>query len=147
MGAATSMPTILIVSPAVVEPLAEDQLAGFVQHQQLVVVLPDGDVELLLGVHVVAFPQGVVLGPAPLEWGLGMHWSMCACVCELQSRGFMCKPMSCQRVWESAFGHRPCYGVAWYTGGNTCAPLFGFCTIVPGWATAMLSTSTMDTYV
>ena len=81
MGAATSMPTIFIVSPALVEPLAEDQLAGFVQHQQLVVVLLDGDVELLLGVHVVAFPQGVVLGLALLDWGLWMHWSICVCVC------------------------------------------------------------------
>ena len=80
MGAATSMPTIFIVSPALVEPLAEDQLAGFVQHQQLVVVLLDGDVELLLGVHVVAFPQGVVLGPALLRHLL-KHWSMCVCVC------------------------------------------------------------------
>ena len=136
------------MNPALVESLAEDHLVRFVQHQQLGVVFPDRDVELLLGVDVVAFPQGVVLGPALLRHLL-KHWSMCVCVCvcELQSRGFMCKPMSCQRVWESAFGHRPCYGVAWYTGGNTCAPLFGFCTIVPGWATAMLSTSTMDTYV
>ena len=109
MGAATSMPTIFIVSPALVEPLAEDQLAGFVQHQQLVVVLLDGDVELLLGVHVVAFPQGVVLGLALLDWGLWMHWSICVCVCvcELQSRGFMCKPMSCQKglgisIWTQA---------------------------------------------
>ena len=134
------------MNPALVESLAEDHLVRFVQHQQLGVVFPNRDVELLLGVDVVAFPQGVVLGPALLQHLL-KHWSMCVCVCELQSRGFMCKPMSCQRVWESAFGHRPCYGVAWYTGGNTCAPLFGFCTIVPGWATAMLSTSTMDTYV
>ena len=78
MGAATSMPIILIMNPALVESLAEDQLVGFVQHQQLVVVLPDGDVELPLGVHVGAFPQGVVLGLAPLRC-LYEHWYICVC--------------------------------------------------------------------
>ena len=80
MGAATSMPIILIMNPALVESLAEDHLVRFVQHQQLGVVFPDRDVELLLGVDVVAFPQGVVLGPGLLRHLL-KHWSMCVCVC------------------------------------------------------------------
>ena len=67
MGAATSMPIILIMNPALVESLAEDHLVRFVQYQELEVVFPDRDVELALGVDVVAFPQGVVLGLAPLR--------------------------------------------------------------------------------
>jgi hypothetical protein len=80
MGAATSMSIILIMDPALVEPLAEDDLAGFIQHQQLEVVLLDGDVELRLRGVVRAFPQGVVLGPRPLR--LRTHWSMFYASCK-----------------------------------------------------------------
>lgn len=53
------------MNPALVDPVAEDHFASFVQHHELVVVSPDSDVELRIRFWVNAFPEGVVCSPCP----------------------------------------------------------------------------------